>query len=239
MLKKDDEDWLAILSGKNVPNADQNTVREALVFREALQAEKRLQQIMAKLEANGYMKPENVIVKTEKTQKELSFTTLFAKMDSWFFAKIPSFANVLLVSAILGIIAGVHLLKDILQPDEPAPASIPKATEDSDEPTQQLIPKSSQDSPQSQPNFSLPSSGPAQISYFDENPELVAKDLENEFISAGAKVKTSQLADKFQVDITIPDTPSDELRELCDEYDINLKEIMSSTHLIRFIVSPE
>ena len=36
MSAQDDQDWLDLLAGKSVPDADPNTVREARIFRAAL-----------------------------------------------------------------------------------------------------------------------------------------------------------------------------------------------------------
>jgi hypothetical protein len=225
MFKKDDEDWLDILAGKNVPNANPTTVRDAHVLREALQAEKRLQKILARLDIDEYLKPETSPALMEPTEFQPSqgfFPTLATQIGNLFRIPrapvvIPYLAVAVLLMTVLGFII---------------PQILPTGTQDASQPDKQT-PHLIQKSPES-------SSDTPQLKLSDENPQEMAEDLKEEFMSAGAKVQISQLGETFRVDIKIPETPSDDLRELCGDYGINdLTQVMSSTRVVRFIVSPE
>jgi len=51
MLKKDDEDWLALLDGKEVPDADPNTVHEVRALKEVLDTELQWQKLQIRIQA--------------------------------------------------------------------------------------------------------------------------------------------------------------------------------------------
>lgn len=51
MLEKDDEDWLALLDGKEVPYADPNTVREVRALKEVLDTELQWQKLQIRIQA--------------------------------------------------------------------------------------------------------------------------------------------------------------------------------------------
>ena len=71
MSAQDDQDWLDLLAGKSVPNADLNTVKDARIFRAALLAQAQrpktapaempyppiLAKVLNRLETEGYLQP--------------------------------------------------------------------------------------------------------------------------------------------------------------------------------------
>lgn len=71
MSAQDDQDWLDLLAGKSVPDADLNTVHEAQIFRAALLAQAQrekmdkaeissspiLAKVLQRLETEGYLQP--------------------------------------------------------------------------------------------------------------------------------------------------------------------------------------
>jgi hypothetical protein len=208
MLTKDDEDWLALLASKEVRDADPNTVREVHALKEALHTELQWQKLRMRIQAD---KNKAVAKKEPKFNKWVQ--SLVAGIHDQLDQKILSFGGAVYT-------AFVVVLAVVLWP----------ITE------QKLSPNQTDYRPKGQDVVDQSDSvGP--IMRLKLEPQTKAREMKQNFESSGAAVQVTKINDKvFQVDISMPETPSQELRDLCDIENIDLS---SNRSVSIIIISPE
>ena len=106
MSAQDDQDWLDLLAGKSVPNADLNTVKAARIFRAALLAQAQRQKtapaempyppilakVLNRLETEGYLQP-------PKTPEIAKPQAIFPRYDPIFSLAASLLIAVLIIAA--------------------------------------------------------------------------------------------------------------------------------------------
>lgn len=187
-LEQDDRDWLNILTGENVPEANPKTRYEARGLRNAIRSEARLQKITKRLFWHRMVR---------RVQYQL--TRLFSDLKElqWQMA----------ITVIVGMTLGWLLRPYFDSSVAPIIKEASPVTTTTDLP------------------FKLS----------EYQPQQKANELQQKFSQAGAKV---EILSAFQINISIPENPSDKLRDLCDDYDIKLKEDTSFPKKGQIIVLP-
>jgi len=209
-LDKADQDWLRGLAGEKVPGADPNTMRQVSGVREAIRAEERLQKLTARL-----------------------FWHRMARRVKYHFIKLFSVDyvgqwKVAFSAVFVGVILG-WLLRPIV-PLSGQNMSENKADRELSDELPSTAPQ------QKAADFKMDRKWPDNF-VPSAYPQEIATQLKAEFISAGAKVEMVQMP-VFRLEMKMPDNPSEGLRDLCDNYDIELKEDRSSPQIERLLVVP-
>jgi hypothetical protein len=81
MLTKDDKDWLALLEGKEVPDAHPDTLEEVRALKTALHTELQWQKLQRRIQADKAKKPETKL----ETQSQITewFKKLWEPISGW------------------------------------------------------------------------------------------------------------------------------------------------------------
>ncbi len=237
MLNNDDKIWLDTIAGKDVPeDANPDTVAEAQALRDAFHAEEQLQKLMSRIQpqsdeltfieklrewwASNIMtpvlaplvvvvsfvgllvvkmipNPNNNDLKLPKSELKIQSDelTFIEKLREWWASNTitPVLAPLVVVISVVGII--VNITK--------APSGV--------------IPKSEL---KMQPLNSTEA-----IVKISPNPKQTAEQLKQNFVAAGAIVELTLIIEEqsYQLDIEMPTSASDKLRDLCDRIGINPK----------------
>jgi len=163
-LEKDDRDWLNLLAGKEVPNVDSNTLREARGFREAIRAENQLQHMKARL----------VWYRLARRIRYHITQTLSVGWECIFNIN-PKVAIPATATLVIGVVIG-WLIRTPYYYNQ-----APSVREKSEPPSVIANPQ-------------LPTTGLAQIiEYSFDDPEQVIAELKEEFVSSGAKPISFQI----------------------------------------------
>jgi len=226
MLKKDDEHWLTILAGKDMPEASPNTAQEARVLREALRAEDRLQQLTARLGAEGYIKSPQAPKIRERLKTAItriwdsiipnSFncqTTFIPSSFNWQTTYLITVHAALIMTVTIATYEWITI-KTLSAKQAPIPKSPPESTSAPPLSTFGII------------------YGTVPVFKFSYNDLQEVEGLKQDFIDAGAEIRERIRL----IEITIPKNFSGKLRELCDIYGIELEMVKLSN---QFIILPE
>lgn len=198
MLTKDDEDWIALLEGKEVPDANPNTLDEVRALKIALHTELQWQKLQARIQAE---KAKNLKSKSKpklfERLKVLWENSIWQPIYGWLNGK----PFVLVATHVIVVMVTVLFMKYV---------PVEKYGE--------LISKSS-------PVQTVQSNNCLSGSIFRPEPEAEKKALsiKQEFESSGEKVSYKQINDKaFFLKILPSNTPSQQRREFWDEESIDI-----------------
>lgn len=226
-ISKDDNDWLAILSGRSVPDANPETLREARVLRMVLLArqeeetekefaktdDQQWQRLENKLTKEGYIKPESWVKKLVKQVKVLVSTIANTSNQV---TEVLTWQKLSFAAAYTVLVSVVTLT--LFLPTKPV----------------EMHPKSGgPDGGQDQKQIHRV------ISYPVTDPQQSVLELQAEFIAGGTDKKDVAIKElkpqQWMVAIQIAKTPSRNLREVYKNYQIDPE----NNQLVLFIVEPE
>ncbi|HDN25757.1 MAG TPA: hypothetical protein ENG03_01410 [Thioploca sp.] len=208
MLTKDDDDWLALLAGKEVQDAEPQTVREVSALKEALHTELQWQKLRMRIQAD---KNKAVVEAEPKFRQWLQ--SLVAGIHDLLEQKILSFGGAVYTAFVVVLAVVLSLITE--QKPSPNQTDYRPKGQDVVEPSDSIGP----------------------IMRLKLEPQTKANEMKQNFESSGAAVQVTKINDKaFQVDISMPETPSQALGDLCDIENIDLS---SNRSVSIVIISPE
>lgn len=190
MSSKDDKDWLNLLEGKEVPDADPNTLDEVEALKIALHTELQWQKLQIRMQAE-----EPIYARFVKWVKEIYTRfvkwmkkTLVSLRDffSWKPLSLAVAYTFVVVVATLKIAPPIEIFLPRASPIQKDACSVGSIVRRALEPEQEII------------------------------------ELKKQFESAGAETSYQKIIDKvFLLEISPPESPSQELQNLWDEKSIN------------------
>ncbi|EDN71376.1 hypothetical protein BGP_2032 [Beggiatoa sp. PS] len=203
MLTKDDKDWLALLEGKEVPDAHPDTLEEVRALKTALHTELQWQKLQRRIQADKAKKSE--LQSQPNTQSQITewFKKLWEPISGWWHWK-PLALGTAYTIVVIAVTLQITLSFLHIEDSE----SLPK----SEELTAKSSPTTSSDTCSSNPFLRL-----------EIETEQKALKMKQLFESAGVtEVSYQKINDMaFYLGIELPDKPSQELLDLLDVENIN------------------